>query len=39
MDPNFERLQFLTRRHFFKHSAAGLGAIALASRRARSFRR
>jgi hypothetical protein len=31
MDPNFERLQFLTRRHFFKHSAAGLGAIALAS--------
>src|SRR3954471_23413783 len=31
MDPNFERLQFLTRRHFFKQSAAGLGAIALSS--------
>jgi hypothetical protein len=31
MDPNFERLQFLTRRHFFKQSAAGLGALALAS--------
>jgi len=31
MDPNFERLQFLTRRHFFKQSTMGLGAIALAS--------
>src|SRR5437762_1097825 len=31
MDPNFERLQFFTRRHFFKQSATGLGAIALAS--------
>jgi hypothetical protein len=31
MDPNFERLQFLTRRHFFKQTTAGLGAIALAS--------
>ena len=31
MDPNFERLQFLTRRHFFKQTSAGLGAIALAS--------
>ena len=31
MDPNFEKLQFLTRRHFFKQTTAGLGAIALAS--------
>jgi hypothetical protein len=31
MDPNIERLQFLTRRHFFKQSTAGVGALALAS--------
>jgi hypothetical protein len=31
MDPNFERLQFLTRRHFLKQSMAGIGGIALAS--------
>ena len=31
MDPNFERLQILTRRHFFKQSTAGIGALALAS--------
>jgi hypothetical protein len=31
MDSKFERLQFLTRRHFLKQSTAGIGAIALAS--------
>src|SRR5262245_36080217 len=31
MDPNFERLQFLTRRHFLKYGATGLGAIALST--------
>lgn len=31
MDPNFERLQFLSRRHFLKTGATGLGAMALAS--------
>jgi hypothetical protein len=31
MEPTFQRLQFLTRRHFLKQSATGLGAIALAS--------
>ena len=31
MDPNFERLQFLSRRHFLKTGATGLGAMAIAS--------
>ncbi len=31
MHPQLEQIQHLTRRHFFKHSQAGLGAIALAS--------
>jgi len=31
MNPKLEILQAMTRRHFFKHSQAGLGAIALAS--------
>ena len=31
MDPNFEKAQFLTRRHFLKYGATGLGAIALSS--------
>ena len=31
MQPKLEILQAMTRRHFFKHSQAGLGAIALAS--------
>ena len=31
MNPRLELLQATTRRHFFKHSQAGLGAIALAS--------
>ena len=31
MHPKLEILQAMTRRHFFKHSQAGLGAIALAS--------
>ncbi len=31
MDPRLERLQLQTRRHFFKQSQAGLGAIALGS--------
>jgi hypothetical protein len=31
MDPRLERLQNLTRRHFFKESQVGLGAIALSS--------
>src|SRR5260221_9834149 len=31
MHPGIERLQHITRRHFFKESQAGLGAIALAS--------
>ena len=31
MNPNFEQLQNLTRRHFLKHSATGLGAIALST--------
>jgi hypothetical protein len=31
MHPAYERLQLMTRRHFFKESQAGLGAIALAS--------
>src|SRR5260221_12138571 len=31
MHPHYERLQGITRRHFFKESQAGLGAIALAS--------
>src|ERR1700730_10913677 len=31
MHPHHERLRHLTRRHFFKESQAGLGAIALAS--------
>ncbi len=31
MDPRVEQLQHITRRHFFKHSQAGIGAIALAS--------
>ena len=31
MDPRIERLQNLTRRHFFKESQVGLGAIALSS--------
>jgi Protein of unknown function (DUF1501) len=31
MNPSFQRLQHLTRRHFLRESAAGLGAVALAS--------
>jgi hypothetical protein len=31
MDPRIERLQHMTRRHFFKESQAGIGAIALSS--------
>src|SRR3954463_14597263 len=31
MDPRHERVRQMTRRHFFKESQAGLGAIALAS--------
>lgn len=31
MDPNLERVQFQTRRHFFQHSAAGIGGMALSS--------
>jgi len=31
MDPRLERLQHLTRRHFFRESQVGLGAIALSS--------
>ena len=31
MDPQYERLQTITRRHFFKESQIGLGAIALSS--------
>src|SRR3982750_1225252 len=31
MDPRDERLRHITRRHFFRESQAGLGAIALAS--------
>ncbi|WP_406693928.1 DUF1501 domain-containing protein [Singulisphaera sp. Ch08] len=31
MDPRLERLQHITRRHFFKESQVGLGAIGLAS--------
>ena len=31
MDPRLERMRHLTRRHFFKESQLGLGAIALAS--------
>ena len=30
MHPHVERLQTLTRRHFFKESSVGLGALALA---------
>lgn len=29
MDPRFEKIQLATRRHFLRHSAAGLGGIAL----------
>jgi hypothetical protein len=29
MNPHFEQLQFHTRRHFLRHSAAGIGGIAL----------
>jgi hypothetical protein len=35
MDPRLERLRHMTRRHFFRESQAGLGAIALASLLAR----
>src|SRR5947207_1527648 len=35
MHPGLERLQFVTRRHFIKESAAGLGAVALAAISAR----
>ena len=31
MDPRIARVRNLTRRHFFRHSQAGLGAIALSS--------
>ena len=31
MDPRTARVQNLTRRHFFRQSQAGLGAIALSS--------
>ncbi len=31
MDPRLERLQHITRRHFFKESQVGLGAIGLSS--------
>ncbi|QDT08483.1 DUF1501 domain-containing protein [Planctomycetes bacterium K23_9] len=31
MDPRLQRLQLQTRRHFFRHSTAGLGSIALSS--------
>ena len=31
MDPRIERVRNMTRRHFFKESQAGLGAMALAS--------
>jgi hypothetical protein len=31
MDPRIARVQNFTRRHFFRHSQAGLGAIALSS--------
>ena len=31
MDPNLEQIQHRTRRHFFQHSAAGVGGIALSS--------
>ncbi|MDB5348845.1 MAG: hypothetical protein JWN86_92 [Planctomycetota bacterium] len=31
MDPRIERVQDMTRRHFFRESQAGLGAMALAS--------
>ena len=35
MDPRFDRLRHVTRRHFFKQSQAGLGALALSSLLAR----
>jgi hypothetical protein len=38
MDPRLERLQHVTRRHFFKHSQVQLGAIALASLMGRDAR-
>lgn len=31
MEPNFEKARFLTRRHFLKYGATGLGAMALSS--------
>ncbi len=31
MNPNWEHLQQLTRRHFLQRSATGLGAIALST--------
>lgn len=35
MDPRFDRLRHVTRRHFFKQSQAGIGALALSSLLAR----
>ncbi|MFT5470613.1 MAG: hypothetical protein ACI8UO_005742 [Verrucomicrobiales bacterium] len=36
MDPNLERIEHRTRRHFFQHSAAGIGGMALSSLMANS---
>ena len=39
MNPEFERLQFHTRRHFLRHSTAGIGGIALNALMANDFAR
>ena len=39
MNPALEQLQFHTRRHFLRHSTAGIGGIALNALMANDFAR